>query len=41
MEGVQFLVDDKGEPTSVVIGLAVWGDLWEVIRELRQYQGQG
>ncbi|MEM8675958.1 MAG: hypothetical protein AAGF83_19110 [Cyanobacteria bacterium P01_G01_bin.67] len=29
MEGVQFLVNEAGEKTSVLIDLAEWGDLWE------------
>lgn len=29
MKGIQFLVDDAGEKTAVVIDLAQWGDLWE------------
>lgn len=29
MKGVQFLVDQDGKPSSVVIDLGVWGELWE------------
>ena len=29
MEGVQFLVNEAGEKTSVLIDLNEWGDLWE------------
>ncbi|MEN9520869.1 MAG: hypothetical protein RLZZ381_3457 [Cyanobacteriota bacterium] len=29
MEGVQFLVNEEGEKTSVLIDLNEWGDLWE------------
>ena len=29
MEGIQFLVDDRGEKTAVVIDLRKYGDLWE------------
>ena len=29
MEGVQFLVNEAGEKTSVLIDLTEWGDLWE------------
>ena len=29
MKGVQYLVDSSGNPTSVVLDLDVWGDLWE------------
>jgi hypothetical protein len=34
MEGVQFLVNDKGEKTSVLIDLSEWGDLWEDFYDL-------
>ena len=29
MEGVQFLINDRGEKISVLIDLNEWGDLWE------------
>jgi len=29
MKGIQFLVDDKGNKTSVVIDLKEHGELWE------------
>ncbi len=29
MEGIQFLIDDSGEKTAVVIDLKKYGDLWE------------
>lgn len=29
MRGVQFLVNDDGEKTSVLLDLQEWGDLWE------------
>ena len=29
MEGIHFLVNDKGEKTAVVIDLKKYGDLWE------------
>ena len=34
MEGVQFLVNEDGEKTSVLIDLAEWGDLWEDFHDL-------
>lgn len=34
MEGVQFLVNEKGEKTSVLIDLTEWGDLWEDFYDL-------
>ena len=34
MEGVQFLVNEKGEKTSVLIDLQEWGDLWEDFHDL-------
>ena len=33
MEGVQFLVDDHGNPTSVIVDLDILGDKWEYIYE--------
>ncbi|HEX6385388.1 MAG TPA: hypothetical protein VF177_12010 [Anaerolineae bacterium] len=29
MEGIQFVVDDKGEKTAVLIDLKKYGELWE------------
>jgi hypothetical protein len=29
MKGVQFLVDERGEKTAVVIDLKIHGELWE------------
>jgi len=29
MKGIQFLIDDTGEKTAVLIDLEQWGDLWE------------
>jgi len=29
MKGIQFVVDDKGEKTAVLINLQEHGDLWE------------
>lgn len=29
MKGIQFLLNDLGEKTSVLIDLEQWGDLWE------------
>lgn len=29
MKGIQFMVNDKGEKTSVLIDLEEYGDLWE------------
>ena len=34
MEGVQFLVNEKGEKTSVLIDLSEWGDLWEDFHDI-------
>ena len=34
MEGVQFLVNEEGEKTSVLIDLTEWGDLWEDFYDL-------
>ncbi len=29
LKGVQYLVDDSGKRTAVVISLEEWGELWE------------
>lgn len=29
MKGIQFLINDTGEKTAVLIDLEQWGDLWE------------
>ncbi len=29
MRGVQFVVNDNGERTAVLLDLQEWGDLWE------------
>jgi hypothetical protein len=29
MTGIQYLTDEKGKPTSVLIDLKKWGKLWE------------
>jgi hypothetical protein len=29
MKGVQFVIDDKGKKTAVLIDLKKWGKLWE------------
>jgi hypothetical protein len=34
MEGIQFLVNEKGEKTSVLIDLSEWGDLWEDFHDI-------
>jgi hypothetical protein len=31
MEGIQFVTDDKGEKTAVLIDLKKYGELWEDI----------
>ena len=29
MKGIQFVVDENGKRTAVLIDLSVWGELWE------------
>jgi hypothetical protein len=29
MDGIQFLVNENGEKTAVLLDLKQWGDLWE------------
>ncbi len=41
MEGVQFLVDDHGNPTSVIVDLDILGDKWEHIYETMRAEAPG
>jgi hypothetical protein len=34
IEGVQFVVDDAGKKTAVIINLEKWGELWEDIYDI-------
>ena len=34
MKGIQFLVDENGKKTAVVIDLAEWQELWEDIQDV-------
>jgi hypothetical protein len=34
MEGIQFLVDENGEKTAVLLDLKQWGDLWEDVYDM-------
>ena len=34
VEGVQFVVDDAGKKTAVIIDLKRWGELWEDIYDI-------
>jgi hypothetical protein len=34
VEGVQFVVDDAGKKTAVIISLEKWGELWEDIYDI-------
>lgn len=34
MKGIQYLVDDAGNKTAVVLDLAEWGALWEDILDI-------
>lgn len=31
MRGIQFVIDDTGKETAVIINLEEWGELWEDI----------
>ena len=33
MKGVQFIIDAHGNPTSVILDLAIWSDVWEDIHD--------
>lgn len=34
MKGIQFVTDDQGAKTAVLISLAEWGDVWEDIYDI-------
>lgn len=34
MKGIQYLIDDTGKKTAVVIDLEEWGELWEDIFDI-------
>jgi len=34
MKGVQFIVDDVGKKTAVILSLDEWGELWEDIYDI-------
>ncbi len=34
MKGIQYLIDDTGKKTAVVIDLDEWGELWEDIFDI-------
>jgi len=34
MKGIQYLVDDDGNKTAVVLDLEEWGELWEDIFDI-------
>jgi hypothetical protein len=34
LKGIQYLVDDSGKRTAVVIDLEEWGELWEDIYDV-------
>jgi hypothetical protein len=45
MKGIQFLLNDSGDKTSVLIDLGEWGDLWEdfydaMVSQSRQDEGE-
>ena len=35
MKGVQFIIDDHGNPTSVILDLSIWSEIWEDIYVLK------
>ena len=35
MKGVQFIIDKRGNPTSVILDLAIWHEIWEDIYEIK------
>ena len=35
MKGVQFIIDEHGNPTSVILNLAIWHEIWEDIYDIK------
>ena len=35
MKGVQFIIDKSGNPTSVILDLAIWHEIWEDIYDIK------
>ena len=35
MKGVQFIIDKRGSPTSVILDLAIWSEIWEDIYDIK------
>ena len=35
MKGVQFIIDKHGNPTSVILDLAIWHEVWEDIYDIK------
>ena len=35
MKGVQFIIDKRGNPTSVILDLAIWSEIWEDIYDIK------
>ena len=38
MKGVQFIIDKRGNPTSVILDLAIWSEIWEDIYDIKAIQ---
>lgn len=34
MRGIQFVIDDTGKKTAVILDLEEWGELWEDIYDI-------
>jgi hypothetical protein len=34
MKGIQYVTDDRGKRTAVLINLAEWGEIWEDIQDI-------
>ena len=35
MKGVQFIINKRGNPTSVILDLAIWSEIWEDIYDIK------
>lgn len=41
MKGIQYLVDDEGKKTAVLIDLEEYGELWEDFKDILVSQSRG
>ena len=35
MKGIQFIINKRGNPTSVILDIAIWNEIWEDIYDIK------